>query len=83
MKDLVLVGEVGSRRNLAATLVLVLAAACSQSGDERGPTATVPSAPITTQPADPYAVPDVIDAAYVNRVLAGLDAVMGMSSAWW
>ena len=70
-------GEVGSRRNLAAALVLLVAAACSQSGDERGPTATVPPAATTTRPADPYAVPEVIDAAYVNRVLAGLDAVMG------
>ena len=33
--------------------------------------ATVP-APTTT--TNPYAVPAVIDAAYVNRVLAGLDA---------
>jgi hypothetical protein len=59
------VGEVGSRRNLAAALVFVVAAACSQSPEDRGPTATAPS------------VPEVIDIAYVNRVLAGLDAVMG------
>lgn len=71
-------GEVGSRRNLAAALVFAVAAACSQSPEDRGPTATVPSAPTTSaQTADPYAVPEVIDVAYVNRVLAGLDAVMG------
>ena len=68
----------GSRRNLAAALVFAVAAACSQSPEDRGPTATVPSAPTTAAPApDPYAVPEVIDVAYVNRVLAGLDAVMG------
>jgi hypothetical protein len=36
--------------------------------------ATVP-APTTT--TNPYAVPAVIDAAYVNRVLASLDALLG------
>jgi hypothetical protein len=40
-------------------------------GDE-GPTATVP-----TTPPDPYAVPAVIDEAYVNRVLAALDQAVG------
>ncbi len=33
--------------------------------------------PQTTTTTNPYAVPAVIDAAYVNLVLAGLDAVMG------
>jgi len=33
--------------------------------------------PATTTTTNPYAVPAVIDAAYVNRVLAGLDAVVG------
>jgi hypothetical protein len=37
-----------------------------------GPTATVP-----TVPPDPFAVPPVIDEAYVNRVLAGLDQADG------
>jgi hypothetical protein len=31
----------------------------------------------TTTTTDPYAPPPVIDAAYVNRVLAGLDQVVG------
>lgn len=31
----------------------------------------------TTAPADPYAIPDVIDEAYVNRVLAALDQIDG------
>lgn len=62
--------------------VLVLAAtgvaACS-GGDDSPPTATVaaPSTTTTTAATDPYAVPAVIDAAYVNRVLAGLDAAVG------
>ncbi|MEA2843187.1 MAG: hypothetical protein QOJ69_858, partial [Actinomycetota bacterium] len=37
-----------------------------------GPTATVP-----TVPPDPFAVPPVIDEAYVNRVLAALDQAVG------
>lgn len=40
-----------------------------------GPTASVPTVPPTT--ANPYAVPDVVDIAYVNRVLAGLDQLVG------
>ncbi|MFP5318151.1 MAG: hypothetical protein ACLGI2_07620, partial [Acidimicrobiia bacterium] len=39
--------------------------------------ATVGTAPATTTTTDPYAVPAVIDEAYVNRVLAGLDAAVG------
>jgi hypothetical protein len=42
----------------------------SSGGD--GPTATVP-----TVPPDPFAVPPVIDEAYVNRVLAALDQADG------
>ena len=74
-----------------AVLALLASAACSSGGADKGsaganptlatdpprtnPTlATVPPATTTT---NPYAVPAVIDAAYVNRVLAGLDAVMG------
>lgn len=74
-----------------AVLTLLASAACSSSGADKGsaganptlatdqphvnPTlATVP-APTTT--TNPYAVPAVIDAAYVNRVLAGLDAIFG------
>ncbi len=56
---------------LVAGLVL---AACGGKDETLGPTATVPQ-PTTT--VDPYAVPDVIDEAYVNRVLAGLDQVVG------
>lgn len=75
---------------VVATLAL-LASACSGGTAEKGsaganptlatdpprtnPTlATLPPATTTT---NPYAVPAVIDAAYVNRVLAGLDAIRG------
>ena len=53
----------------------LLVGACG--GEDRasdGPTATVPRATTTT---DPYALPAVIDVAYVNRVLAGLDRAVG------
>ena len=57
---------------LAATL-----AGCSSGDEPAASTATLGTAPATTAAADPYAVPPVIDEAYVNRVLAGLDAVKG------
>jgi len=56
---------------LVATLLLV---ACSDNEDPLGPAATLPQGTTTT---NPYAVPAVIDEAYVNRVLAGLDQVVG------
>lgn len=59
--------------------VVIMIAGC-RSGADPGPTAgnTVPTEPPrTTTTADPYAIPTVIDAAYVNRILAGLDAAMG------
>ncbi len=63
-----------------ATLVLVASAACSNGGGEKasaGANPTVATDPPTTTTTNPYAVPAVIDVAYVNRVLAGLDAAMG------
>lgn len=65
-------------RGLVGAVFLAVLVACSsdpQSSAE--PSATVPTAPATTTTTDPYAVPAVIDAAYVNRVLAGLDAAFG------
>lgn len=60
---------------VALVVASVVAAACGGGDDEPlGPTATVPQGTTTT---DPYAVPAVIDEAYVNRVLAGLDQVYG------
>ena|SRR5947209_10507424 len=60
-----------------AVATLVAAAACSSGKPKATPSATVPTAPAQTTTTDPLAVPDAIDAAYVNRVLAGLDAVVG------
>ncbi len=52
--------------------------ACTTSSAEKaGPTATVATEVPTTATTNPYAVPPVIDAAYINRVLAGLDAAVG------
>jgi hypothetical protein len=54
-----------------ATLVM---GACGGEKEPLGPTATVPQATTTT---NPYAIPPVIDEAYVNRVLAALDHSVG------
>ncbi|MFN2503204.1 MAG: hypothetical protein ABR540_03040 [Acidimicrobiales bacterium] len=65
---------------LAVTVagVLALAATACDRNEEDAPLgATVPTAGPTTTTTDPYAVPDLIDVGYVNRVLAGLDAVDG------
>lgn len=67
-------------RRAAAAGVLLLLVACTKGGSKaQTPGATVPTAPpfTTTTTTNPYAVPAVIDAAYVNRVLAGLDAAVG------
>jgi hypothetical protein len=73
----ILAGRTAIRVALAAAL-LAASAACSPSGaDKAGPTATVRTEPERTTTTNPYAVPAVIDAAYVNRVLAGLDAAIG------
>jgi len=63
-----------------AVVVLAASAACSSGGPDRstvGANPTVATEPPTTTTTNPYAVPAVIDVAYVNRVLAGLDAAMG------
>jgi hypothetical protein len=64
---------------VAALLLTALAACSSSSGADRDTATaqTVATEPPTTTTTNPYAVPAVIDAAYVNRVLAGLDAQMG------
>ncbi len=53
---------------------LIVGVACGGDEEPLGPTATVPRATTTT---NPYAIPTVIDEAYVNRVLAGLDQGLG------
>jgi hypothetical protein len=60
---------------MVGVLVAALAAgACTDKKEPLGPTATLAQPTSTT---DPYAVPPVIDEAYVNRVLAGLDKAVG------
>ncbi len=64
-------------RSLAVVAALGLAAGCNGKADG-GPAATIPpSSTSTSTPTDPYAVPAVIDEAYVNRVLAALDQIRG------
>jgi hypothetical protein len=71
-----------------AALALLASAACSSGGADKGsaganptvatdPPRTTTAAASPTTTSNPYAVPAVIDAAYINKVLAGLDAVTG------
>jgi len=74
---------------LALCVMIVAGAACSGGGGGAGSAANLATSSVvatsavtvttTTTPAtiDPYAIPKVIDAAYVNRVLAALYAVDG------
>src|SRR5581483_6015068 len=75
----------GFARRAAAGLVSVglLLSACGKSttthqAASKLPQPTVPAtAPTTSTPADPYAIPATIDTAYVDRVLKALDHVDG------
>jgi hypothetical protein len=63
-----------------AALALLASASCSSGTADRGSAGANPTLatdPPRTTTTNPYAVPAVIDAAYVNRVLVGLDAQMG------
>ena len=66
---------------VALVLALTACVSCRNSTADRASAGntlgTEPPAPTTTTTTNPYAVPAVIDVAYVNRVLAGLDAVLG------
>ena len=65
---------------ILAALALTASAACSNGSADKGSAGANPTLatdPPTTTTTNPYAVPAVIDVAYVNRVLAGLDAVKG------
>src|SRR5581483_2350776 len=76
----------GFARRAAAGLVSVglLLSACGksatahQAASTKLPQPTVPpTAPTTTTPADPYAIPATIDAAYLNRVFLALEHIDG------
>lgn len=75
-----------------AALALLASAACSDGGDASKGSAganptlatepahvnpTLATVPAPTTTTNPYAVPAVIDAAYVNKVLVALDTVLG------
>lgn len=70
--------RVAVRRVLGCAVVLLLAFTACNGGDDdtASPTTTAPST-TTTGPADPYAIPDTIDVAYVQRVIDKLDQVDG------
>lgn len=70
------------RSSLAVAAVLLLTAGCSDDNPPPRSQASIPeatAAPSTTNP-DPYAVPGVIDEAYLNRVLAALDDAAGKAT---
>jgi hypothetical protein len=62
---------------VAVALAALALVACTKGKTIETPGATLGTAAPTTTTTDPYAVPNPIDAAYVNRVLAGLDGVLG------
>jgi hypothetical protein len=73
-------GQGGPRRGrwvVVLTALALLLGACGGGDDDEALPPPPSIAEPTTVPADPYAVPAVIDAAYVNRVLEGLDAAVG------
>lgn len=71
--------SVAMRRALCLVFAVLVLGACSDDGAGDDPSATVPTAPTTTSTtaSDPYAVPAVIDAAYLDLVLAALEQVDG------
>lgn len=63
-----------------AALALLASAACSDGAADKGSAGanpTLATEPPRTTTTNPYAVPAVIDATYLNKVLAGLDAAVG------
>jgi hypothetical protein len=62
---------------VAVASLALSAGACKGTEKHAAPGPTVPTELPATTTTDPYAVPAVIDTAYVNRVLAGLDALTG------
>ncbi|MBI2710105.1 MAG: hypothetical protein HYX34_10475 [Actinobacteria bacterium] len=70
---------------LAMVLVLVLVAVatvgCGRSGDgDKRAEPTTTASPVSTTTTDPWAVPDQIDVAYVQRVVDGLSRIL--TKAW-
>ena len=67
----------GRIARIAGVCALLLGACADKPTEPEAPAATVRTEPPTTATTNPYAVPAVIDAAYVNRVLAWFDQVEG------
>ncbi len=59
---------------VGVVLAVTIFGACGGKDEPLGPIGSVPQATTTT---NPYAVPAMIDEAYVNRVLAGLERALG------
>lgn len=66
---------------VASPVLAAIVGACS-SATTALPSPSIPTAPERTTTTSPYAVPAVIDAAYVNRILAALDALQGDTIRW-
>ncbi len=69
-----------ARRFGALPLTLALTVSACSGGEDDTPSATVPTATTATTAAassDPYAIPAVIDIAYVQRVFDALDQIQG------
>lgn len=62
---------------IGGVCALLLGACADKPAEPGAPAATVRTEPPTTATTNPYAVPAVIDAAYVNRVLAWFDQFEG------
>jgi len=66
------------RRAIVGSLWALLLGACAENPAEPAiPSATVRTEPATTPTTKPFAVPAVIDIAYMNRVLAWFDQAEG------
>ncbi|MDQ6929018.1 MAG: hypothetical protein M3159_10235, partial [Actinomycetota bacterium] len=65
------------RTGMAGLAAVAMLASCSRDPAPSASSATVPTTARPTTTTDPYAVPQVIDVAYVNKILGALDAAVG------
>jgi hypothetical protein len=65
------------RASVAGLAAVTALGSCSRDTERAAPGATVPTTARVTTTTDPYAVPPVIDVAYVNKVLGALDGAYG------
>ena len=63
--------------SVAGLAAVAMLGSCSRDAERAAPGATVPTTARPTTTSDPYAIPPVIDVAYVNRVLGALDQAVG------